>query len=80
MSFDSKAAWRFDFPDPTEQARAILELSNENIQLARSLVWARLKFARDVDEIHYWCQVEKLLSRRASTVDSNAASDEEAGR
>lgn len=80
MSFDSMAEWRFNFPDPAEQARAILEISDENIQIARSLVWARLKFARNVDEIHYWCQVEKLLSRRASTIGLNSASDEEAGR
>lgn len=80
MSFDSKAAWRFDSPSPTEQARAILEISDENIQIARSLVWAQLKFARNVDEIHYWCQVDKELSRRASTTDFNSRSDEEAGR
>jgi hypothetical protein len=75
MSFDSIPVWCSEFPDPDEQARAILEISDENLQVARSLVWARLKFARKIEEIHYWCQVEKLLSPRASDSDCNAPSD-----
>jgi hypothetical protein len=77
MGFDSMVRSHFAFPDPLEQARAILEIA-ENIQVARSLVWARLKFARNVDEIHYWCQVEKFLSKRAPSFNLNSPSEEEA--
>jgi len=78
MSFDTMV--RLHFPDPVEQARAILEIADENIQVARTLVWARVRSARSVDEIHYWCQVEKLISKRPSGFNLNAPSDEEAER
>ena len=80
MSFDSMAAWCSDFPDPTRQAQVVLEIFEEDIQVARSFVWARLRSARSVDEIHYWCQVERLISKRASGFNLNAPSDEEAER
>jgi hypothetical protein len=78
MSFDSVAVLCSDFPDPDEQAKAILEICDENVQIARSLVWTRLRFARTVEEIHYWVQVERVLAKRASTFEFNTPSDEQA--
>lgn len=80
MSFDSMAAVRHDFPNPAEQAQAILEISDANIQVARSLAWARIRFAKNTGEIHYWCQVERLLSKWACSFDTNVPSDKEAER
>jgi len=80
MSFDSMAVLRSDFPDPVEQARAVLEICDDNIQVARSLVWTQLKLAKNLEEIHYWCKVEKSLSKEASALDLNTLSDEDAER
>jgi hypothetical protein len=80
MSFDSTVAVSGDFPNPAEQAQAMLETSDGNIQAARSLVWAMIRFATKVDEIRYWCQVESLLAQRASSFTANAPSDKEAER
>jgi hypothetical protein len=80
MRFDAVTALWGDFPDPAEQARAILESCDDNVDAARSLVAARFKFARDIEELRYWCQVEELLSKEASTFNLNASSDEEAQR
>jgi hypothetical protein len=80
MSFHPMAAVRSDFPNPAEQAQAILEISDANIQVARSLVWARIRFATNIDEIRYWVQVERLVSNRAASFDTNAPSDKEAER
>ena len=80
MKFDSVIALWGDFPDPAERAKAILESCDEDVDAARFLVAARFKFARDFDELRYWCQVEELLSQQASPFDVSAPSDQEAER
>ena len=80
MRFDAVTALWGDFPDPARQARAILESCDEDVDVARFLVAARFKFARDMEELRYWCQVEELLTKEASPLNLNAPPDEEAQR
>jgi len=80
MCFDYWVTVSNDFPNPAKQAQALLEISDENIQAARSLVWARIRFATNVDEIRYWCQVHRLLSQPEHSVNANGPSDGEGER
>lgn len=80
MNFDSTAPVCGDFPNPVEQAQAILEASDADVQLARSLVWARIRLARTVDELHYWCHLDKLVLKAARFFNIHVPSDEEAER
>lgn len=80
MSFDSTAVVCGDFPNPIEQAQAILEASDADVQLARSLVWARIRLAMTVDELLYWCQVDKLVLKSGRFFSIHTPSGKEAER
>jgi hypothetical protein len=69
MTFDLTSMACSSFPDPAEQARAILEICGKDIHDAQSLVAARLKFARSQDDLHYWNQVSALLSKQEPIAD-----------
>jgi hypothetical protein len=80
MTFDLTTMRCSSFPDPAEQARAILDICGKDIHDAQSLVAARLKFARSQEDRHYWDQVGALLSKQAPTADALSSLTEEPSR
>jgi hypothetical protein len=64
MSFDCESAPEPDVPNPTEQARVILEVCHYDISDARAIAARNVKFARTQEDIGYWSQVEQALTSK----------------
>jgi len=80
MTFELITMGCSSFPDPAEQARAILEICGKDIHDALSLVAANLKYARSQDDRHYWDQVSALISKQSPTADVADRLSEEPSR
>ena len=50
-----------EFPDPAEQAVALLEMCQGDIREARLLASTNVTFARSEGDLHYWSRVTLLI-------------------
>lgn len=65
MSSDAPQALEAGFPDPAQQAEALLEVCQGDVHEAQAIVGTNLKFATEEAERRYWCSVEALLSKQS---------------
>jgi hypothetical protein len=67
MLVDDHTLCKRGFPDPTEQAEALLEICQGDIGEAQGIVTTNLKFARHPEDRHYWSRVKVLISKQEPT-------------
>jgi hypothetical protein len=70
MSIENQRALEADFPDPAEQAEALLELCEGDICEAELIADTNLKFANDEGERRYWSRVKHEIVKQDSTTAS----------
>jgi|HubBroStandDraft_2_1064218.scaffolds.fasta_scaffold1912690_1 hypothetical protein len=67
MLVDDHTLCKGGFPDPGEQAEALLEICQGEIGEAQGIVATNLKFARPPEARLYWSRVEVLISKQEPT-------------
>jgi hypothetical protein len=67
MNTESQRALEADFPDPAEQAEALLELCEGDICEAELIADTNLKFANDEGERRYWSRVKHSIANQYPT-------------
>ena len=61
MAVDAKAVFHEDFPDPREQAEALLEICQGDVLEAQAIAGTNVRFSRCQDDQTYWSRVESLI-------------------
>jgi hypothetical protein len=61
---DSQAVLKACFPDPAEQAEALLEICQGDIGEAQGIAATNFKFAKDPPDRIYWSRVGVLILRQ----------------
>ena len=64
MNFDRQYASAPEIPNPTEHARVILEICQNDVDEARAIAVRNFNFARSEDDILYWSRVTRALTLR----------------
>lgn len=64
MGDEGQAVFTKHFPDPAEQAEALLELCQADIGEAQGIAATNLKFAKNQVDRIYWSSVGVLISRQ----------------
>ena len=62
MGSAGQAVLKGHFPDPAEQAEALLEICQGDLDEARSIADTNLKFAKCLADRIYWSRVRVLIS------------------
>ena len=68
MTISAQAVFNKDFPDPTEQAEALLEICQGDMCEAQAIIVTNLKYAQCQTDRLYWSRVEALVSNMTQTV------------
>lgn len=76
MSIGGQPAFEPNFPNPEEQAEALLEICEGDIREAQIIAATNLRFASDTEERRYWSSVEALILKRDPSRAISAAFDE----
>ena len=63
MSINDEYALETNFPNPGEQAEALLEICEGDVREAQSIAATNLRFAGDAKERRYWWCVGALLAK-----------------
>jgi hypothetical protein len=64
MAVDGQAVFHEDFPDPAEQAEALLEICQGDVCEAQGIAAANLRFSKCQADRIYWSRVETLIFRQ----------------
>ena len=64
MSVNGQTAFEPNFPNPGEQAEALLEICDGDIREAQIIAATNLRFASDATERRYWSTVETLILKQ----------------
>ena len=64
MAVDGQAVFHEDFPDPTEQAEALLETCQGDVCEAQGIAATNLRFSKCPAFRIYWSRVETLILRQ----------------
>jgi hypothetical protein len=62
---ESQPVCKGPFPDPEQQAEALLEICPGDVDEAQGIAATNLKFARSWDDGVYWLRVEGLIEASA---------------
>jgi hypothetical protein len=65
---DGQAAFKVHFPDPAEQAEALLEICQGDIGEAQGIADTNLRFAKYQADRLYWSRVGVLISTQEPMV------------
>ena len=68
MAVDAQAVFHEDFPDPREQAEALLEICQGDISEAQAIAATNLRFSKCQADRIYWSRVEILILNQEQTV------------
>ena len=68
MGDDDQAVFEAHFPDPVEQAEALLEICRGDIHEAEGIAATNLEFAKYQADRIYWSRVRVLISRQEQAV------------
>lgn len=68
MVVDVQAAFPEDFPDPAEQAEALLEICQGDMREAHAIAATNLRFSKCQADRTYWSRVEILIMKQQQTV------------
>jgi hypothetical protein len=68
MGIDGQAVFKEDFPDPAEQAEALLEVCQGDIGEAHGIAATNLKYAKYQADRLYWSRVEALILKQEPNV------------
>jgi hypothetical protein len=66
VGFESQPVFKGPFPDPEQQAEALFEICQGDVEEAQGIAAINLKFARSWDDGIYWLRVEGLIETRAT--------------
>src|SRR5262249_46768076 len=64
MAVDGQAVFHEDFPDPAEQAEALLETCQGDVCEAQGIAATNLRFSKCPADRIYWSRVETLILRQ----------------
>ena len=68
MAVDAQAVFHEDFPDPGEQAEALLEICQGDVCEAQAIAATNLRFSRCQADRTYWLRVETLILKQEQAV------------
>jgi hypothetical protein len=66
VDVESQPVFKGPFPDPEQQAEALLEICQGDVDEAQRIAATNLKFARSWDDGIYWLRVGGLIETRAA--------------
>ena len=64
MNIEGQPTFEPNFPNPEEQAEALLGICEGNIREAQIIASTNLRFASDSTERRYWSSVEALILKQ----------------
>jgi hypothetical protein len=64
MDVDGQPVFNGHFPNPVEQAEALLEICQGDVHEAQAIATTNLKFAKYQADRLYWSRVEALISKQ----------------
>jgi hypothetical protein len=67
MAVDGQAVFHEDFPDPAEQAEALLETCQGDVCEARGIAATNLRFSKCQADRIYWSRVETVILTQEQT-------------
>jgi hypothetical protein len=68
MGIDAQAVFHDDFPDPSEQAEALLEICQGDVCEAQAIADTNLRFSKCQEDRAYWSRVETLILQQNQAV------------
>lgn len=68
MAVDAQAVFYEDFPDPAQQAEALLEICQGDVGEAQAIAATNLKFSKYQADRIYWSRVETLIVKQRQAV------------
>jgi hypothetical protein len=68
MAVDGQAVFHENFPDPAEQAEALLEICQGDVREAQAIAATNLRFSGCQTDRIYWSRVETLILKQEHAV------------
>jgi hypothetical protein len=68
MAVDAQAVFHEDFPDPAQQAEALLEICQGDVWEAQAIAATNLRFSKCQTDRTYWSRVEILILKQEQAV------------